>query len=308
MEKTAFQVKPAPPFRLDLTVWVLRRRPHNLIDCWDGCTYRRVLVVQGQAVAVAVSQTGSAEAPRLLVEAGHTQAEGELTAALTPLLDMMLGLNADLSAFYGLARGDTQLGPLVARFRGFKPPQFPSIFEALVNAIACQQLSLTLGIHLLNRLATTYGTVFRGEGEPRYAFPRAGDLAGLEPAALRALGFSRSKGQAIIAVAGGLTRGNLDLENLRKMAAAEAGRRLQALQGIGRWSAEYVLLRGLGQWSVFPGDDVGARRHLEKWLRPDEPLNYAGVRRLLARWQPYGGLIYFHLLLRGLAEHGLLSP
>ena len=36
-----FTLEPVPPFRLDLTVWTLRRRPHNTIDDWDGETYRR---------------------------------------------------------------------------------------------------------------------------------------------------------------------------------------------------------------------------------------------------------------------------
>ncbi|MHB9073821.1 MAG: DNA-3-methyladenine glycosylase family protein [Desulfobaccales bacterium] len=307
MRKTTFQLKPVPPFRLDLTVWVLRRRSHNLVDRWDGGTYRRVLVVQDQAVEVAVSQTGPAESPRLLVEAEHTQPQKELTAILTPVLTRMLGVNADLSDFYRLAGADARLGPLMARFRGFKPPRYPSVFEALVNAIAGQQISLTLAIHLLNRLATSYGPVFPGTAEPRRAFPRPRDLANLTPEAFRALGFSRSKGSAIIAVARGLTTGSLDLEDLEKIEEAEAVARLIGLKGVGRWSAEYVLLRGLGHWSVFPGDDVGARRHLEKWLKLAEPLDYEGVRRVLAGWQPYGGLIYFHFLLSGLAEDGHLS-
>ena len=41
----AFVLRPIPPFRLDLTVWALRRRPRNLIDRWDGTTYRRVIVI-----------------------------------------------------------------------------------------------------------------------------------------------------------------------------------------------------------------------------------------------------------------------
>ncbi len=36
MASLFLQFKPMPPFRLDLTVWVLRRRPHNLMDRWDG--------------------------------------------------------------------------------------------------------------------------------------------------------------------------------------------------------------------------------------------------------------------------------
>src|SRR2546422_8595024 len=40
-----FRTRPVPPFRLDLTVWALRRRARNLVDRWDGTTYRRVVVV-----------------------------------------------------------------------------------------------------------------------------------------------------------------------------------------------------------------------------------------------------------------------
>jgi DNA-3-methyladenine glycosylase II len=36
------EIATRPPFRLDLTTWALRRRPHNAIDRWDASTYRRV--------------------------------------------------------------------------------------------------------------------------------------------------------------------------------------------------------------------------------------------------------------------------
>jgi DNA-3-methyladenine glycosylase II len=307
LRQTTFQLKPVPPFRLDLTVWTLRRRPHNLVDRWDGGTYRRVLVVQNQAVEVAVTQTGPAESPLLLVEASHALPQKELTTNLIPLLTKMLGLDAYLADFYRLTDTDARLKLLVERFRGFKPPRYPSVFEALVNAIACQQLTLTLGIHLLNRMATSYGPIFPGPEEPRHAFPRPVDLAGLESDAFRSMGFSHSKGRAIIEIARGISSGGQDLEHLEKLEETEAVTRLLALKGVGRWSAEYVLLRGLGHWAVFPGDDVGARHHLEKWLQLDESLDYEGVRRILARWRPYGGLIYFHFLLSGIAEAGHLT-
>jgi DNA-3-methyladenine glycosylase II len=307
LRQTTFKLKPVPPFRLDLTVWVLRRRPHNLVDRWDGRTYRRVLMVQDQAVEVAVTQTSPAESPLLLIEVSHTHLLKDLTTILSPLLVKMLGLNIELKAFYRLASADPRLEALAGRFRGVKPPRFPTVFEALLNAIACQQLSLTLGIHLLNRMATAYAPVFEADFEPRHAFPRPEDLASLLPEAFRALGFSHNKGKAIIGLAQGLTTGSLDVEDLERLGDTEAVTRLLALKGVGRWSAEYALLRGLGRWSVFPGDDIGARRHLMNWLQLDEPLNYEEVHRLLARWQPYGGLIYFHLLLSGLAEAGHLS-
>ena len=53
-----FTLNPAAPFRLDLTVWTLRRQPVNEMDRWDGRTYRRVIVVGGNAVLVEVVQVG----------------------------------------------------------------------------------------------------------------------------------------------------------------------------------------------------------------------------------------------------------
>jgi DNA-3-methyladenine glycosylase II len=82
---------------------------------------------------------------------------------------------------------------------------------------------------------------------------------------------------------------------------------LQALRGVGRWTAEYALLRGLGRLHVFPGDDVGGRHNLRRWLNLSDPLDYDGVRRTLARWQPYSGLVYFHLMLDRLADAGWLT-
>jgi DNA-3-methyladenine glycosylase II len=75
---------------------------------------------------------------------------------------------------------------------------------------------------------------------------------------------------------------------------------LRTLRGVGRWTAEYVLLRGLGRLHVFPGDDVGARNNLQRWLGLLEPLDYEGAQRTLAQWAPFQGLVYFHLLLRSL--------
>ena len=88
---------------------------------------------------------------------------------------------------------------------------------------------------------------------------------------------------------------------------AAAIERLTRLRGIGRWTAEYVLLRGLGRLNVFPGDDVGAHNKLRRFFDIDTPLDYDSVKQLVARWHPYAGMVYFHLLLESLSETGLLK-
>lgn len=308
MASLSLQLKPVPPFRLDLTVWVLRRRPHNLMDRWDGQTYRRVLVVQDRPVEVAVRQNGPPESPDIQIEARGTAAGPQAAAILTAGLTRMLGLAVDLNDFYRLAARDPQLHTLAQDFRGVKPPRYPSLFEGLANAIACQQISLTVGIHVLNRLTQAFGPPFPGDAEPpAHAFPRPQDLAGLEPQALRDLGFSFNKARTLIELSQGLLGGSLNLDNLPSLDDGAAVKALSRLKGIGRWTAEYALLRGLGRIHLFPGDDLGARKRLEEWLHLQEPLDYQGVQRIMADFAPFGGLIYFHFLLNHLATEGHLT-
>ncbi len=302
----SFVLEPLPPFRLDLTVWVLRRRPDNVVDRWDGQTYRRALIVGSTPVEVAVRQTGPPDAPQLQVALAGAYLGPDARLAVGATLERMLGLRTDLTAFYRFAENDAMLGPLARQFRGFKPTRFPSLFEALVSAIACQQVTLTLGIRLLNRLAEAYGLAVPGQPAGAYAFPRPEDLAGLDPEALRRLAFSRQEARAAIELAHAIVAGRLDLERVAALDDEAAVAQLRQLRGVGRWTAEYVLLRGMGRTHLFPGDDVGARGNLQHWLGLEETFDYAGVRRAVDRWQPYAGLVYFHLLLKRLDESGYL--
>jgi DNA-3-methyladenine glycosylase II len=294
-----------PPYRLDLTVWALRRRPYNAVDTWDGHTYRRALELEGRAIEIAAFQAGSTLAPRLEVTLTGTNLDQRTEAAARVALAHLLGLRTDLSAFYRLAERDALLRTLATRFRGLKPPRFPTLFECVVNAIACQQLTITVGIRLLNRLAQTHGTT--PHNGALHAFPAPTRLAGLTPEALRPLGFSGPKARSIVELAARINAGTFDPSAIEKLDDPEALQALLRLRGVGRWTAEYTLLRGLRRLHVFPGDDVGARNNLARWLDLPEPLDYARVQAAVHHWQPFAGLVYFHLLLANLAEHGELT-
>jgi DNA-3-methyladenine glycosylase II len=265
MSRSTFHLEPVPPFRLDLTVWTLRRRPDNAVDRWDGQTYRRVLPLPAGPVEVAVTQVRPPGAPQLRVVVGGQPLRSPLKAAVISALERLLGLRIDLTAFYRFAARQGRLGQLARRFRGMKPPRFATVFQSVVNAIACQQVTLTLGIRLLNRLVANYGPALAEGDEAAHAFPRPDDLAGLRPDGLRRLGFRRQKGRAMIDLARSVTGGRFDPDELAELPDEEAVERLRSLRGVGRWTAEYVLLRGLGRANIFPGDDVGARNNLQQY-------------------------------------------
>ena len=308
MKSLNFELRPVAPFRLDLTAWALRRRSHNFIDRWDGTTWHRILMFDDEPLDAAVTQSGTAESPRLRVTLrGGRRIPQHAKDAAARLLRQMFGLGVDLSPFYRLAARDRWLAPLAQRFRGLKPPRFPSVFEALANAIACQQLSLTVGIGLLYRRAVRRGPDRRGGGNTQHAFPRSADILRQSPDSLRALGFSFAKARSLLELSRTEADGQLHLEKLEKLDNEEVLPLLLCLRGIGRWTAEYALLRGLGRTNVFPGDDVGARNRLALWLGRDQPMDYETVRRAVRRWQPYSGLVYFHLLLEGLTQSKVFS-
>jgi DNA-3-methyladenine glycosylase II len=308
MESTTFSIEPAAPFRLDLTAWLLRRRPDNVIDRWDGGTYRRVLVIEGQPVGTEISQTGLPERPiiQVLVNAPGGALNPGTKARIMSVISQMLGTGVDMGEFYRLTMDNPQLDALARQFRGVKPPMFPTLFEALVNAIACQQLSLLVGIRVLGRLAESYGTSLMERNGAAYAFPDPENLAGLSPKSLQTLGFSHNKARAVIELACAIIEKRLDLGELVNLDNDAAAARLCKLYGVGRWTAEYVLLRGLGRLHVFPADDVGARNNLQRWLGLARPPDYDGVRSSISPWRDFGGLIYFHLLLKRLSEAGFL--
>ena len=308
MTKISMRIKPRPPFRLDLTVWALRRQPHNRIDRWDGKTYSRVLVVDNAPVLVEVTQEGPAEGPRLVVSiSGHKVISKERTKReVRSLLRKVLGTSEDMQGFYQVARKDARLNVLAKGLIGLKPPCFPSVFEALINAFACQQLSLNVGITLLNRLSEAYGTCFICSDNSIHAFPTPEDLADAGPAALRKLGFSRNKGHAIVTLARSVLDKELDLASMGTMNDREVVDALQKIAGVGRWTAEYVMLRGLRRLHVFPGDDVGAQNNLQRFLHLKGKPDYAIIKRIMLRWKPYGGFVYFHFLLQKLKSKGLL--
>lgn len=303
-------LRPLPPFRLDLTVWALRRQPHNLVDHWDGQTWRRVLAVGEAGVELQLRQRGSPASPLLELRLRGPAAELEAAREVAPAAaTRLLGLDGELADFYRIAQADARLAPLAARYRGLRPQRFLDLFEALANAVACQQVSLNVGITLLGRLCRRYGRRLAGGARCDagcYAFPRAHDLLDADPRDLRRDGWSLRKAEYLLDIAATLADGSW----ARRLEGADDAQALQALlglRGIGRWSAQYALLRGLGRCNSFPVDDAGARKYLALWLGLPAALDARTTEELVSHWQPCAGLVYFHLLLWRLERCGALT-
>lgn len=116
-----------------------------------------------------------------------------------------------------------------------------------------------MGIILLNRLAERFG---RQLDDTRHAFPHPEDLCEAESTDLRPLGYSLRKVCALLDLARGVATRQIDLASVMELDDQEAVEHLSELRGVGRWTAEYALLRGLGRINVFPGMTWG---HVGIW-------------------------------------------
>ncbi len=300
-------LKPIPPFRLEFTVWGLRRRRQNIIDQWKNRLYKRVLVIGNRRIGISIHQSGSTLKPSLQIKLSKKVSDIAQKAFVKQFVAKLLGTQVSLEQFYMFSNQDRALGSIVLKYVGFKPPRFISVFEAAVNGICCQQLSLTAGIILLNRLAMLCSEPVENDGELMYAFPEPEEIAKLKMRQLKQLGFSTNKAKTLLELAKKVAGGDVNLESFDALDDEKVISEICELRGLGRWTAEYMLLRGLGRLQIYPGDDIGFQNGLKHWLQFKCKMDYSVVKKIMKRWQPYGGMIYFHMLLERLSREKLIS-
>lgn len=269
-------------FDLALTARVLRRSTRNPVDRVepDGSWSRVALLPHGPTLVRVAQQRGM-----LICTATPRVADRR---ALTSLISRVFSLEVELAPFFRRLRREPGFAEVARRCAGLRPQRFASLFEALANGFACQQLSLDSGLFRLGRLAERFGARVADRVGP----PLAERVAQAPLSRLRAAGLSQKRAAALRLVA------RLPLDRLEAELAAlsdeEARRRLCELPGVGPWTSDYVLLRGLGRLDIFPAGDVGAARTLGHIL--GRSITPSHALQLAARFSPQRGMLYFCML------------
>ena len=286
------------PFRLDLTVSALRRLPTNVVDVLtpDGQYLHAWAGAHGPLIT-RVSQP-RADALAVTIE-GDARDAGEHEQVLA-MVRRTLGVDRDVSPFVSAAAGIPWLGPLAHRLRGLKPPRYRSLWEAFVNAILFQQVSLHAASAVVRRLILAFGTPLESEGTPLYLFPSAERVLGETDDTLRVMGISAGKIATLRRAGDAMLSGELDEAMLEERSSADAAALLRRIKGIGPWTATVILLRGFGRLDVFPLNDSGVARTLAL-VAGDAPFDVAHVLTTLGAQR---GMLYYHLLLARLETQG----
>jgi DNA-3-methyladenine glycosylase II len=287
------------PYRLDLTVNVLRRLSTNLVDVLtpDG-VYLRLL---GDEPRPTLIQARQSEPGKITVE---IESDSRRTTEVLAAARRMLGLEADLSRFYHSATAIPWLHPLVLRMRGVRPPRYPTLWEACVNAIVFQQISLHAASSIMRRFIVGLSERVDRGGVAVYRFPSMAQFQATPDHVLAAAGLSAGKLATLRRVAEAVGTGVLQEAPLEQLPSAEASALLRKIKGIGPWTAAVILLRGLGRLDVFPVNDSSVTRNL---LLLGGPATLE-LDALLTTLGPERGMLYYHLLLGRLEARGDLAP
>ncbi|HEU6453073.1 MAG TPA: hypothetical protein VFT57_16765 [Gemmatimonadaceae bacterium] len=296
--RSGYTIPVVPPFRLDLTVSALRRLPTNPIDVItpDGRYLHAMPAVHHPAI-VHVRQSGAAE---LEVTIDADPLDENDHPRIISVIARSLGVDRDLTEFYGAASALPWLHPLAIQFRGLKPPRYRTLWEALVNAVVYQQVSLHAASAVVKRIIQAFGTPLESEGAPVHLFPGAEQVLAASDDELRGLGLSAGKLATLRRAADAIAAGTLASDSLEHLPSAEAAARLRSIKGIGPWTATVILLRGFGRLDVFPMNDSGVASNLS--LASGSAA--ADLESILGALGAQKGMLYFHLLLARLATRG----
>ena len=159
-------------------------------------------------------------------------------------------------------------------------------FDTLVGSIVSQQLSVKAADTIFARLRAAAG------GQP-YLQPAA--LLQLSTEELRAVGLSRAKARYVQAVTEAQLSGELDWKAIRRADDETAITLLTRLPGVGRWTAEMLLIFQLDRLDIFAVGDLGLRRAVESLYRKGKPITDLGLKRITNRWRPVRSVASWYL-------------
>ena len=250
-------------------------------------TFRCAVRINGSPLLMEVRQPNKKE-PILEIISPSSRHDKDLKN----LAHWMLFGDLDLKPFYRLARGHPKLSSIIEQLRGLKPFRPPSLFEMAVTAITEQQISLAAACRIRLRLIETFGNRI---GD-LWAFPAPERLARASIEEIMKCGLSYRKATYVSGITGKIADGSLDLDLLKGMGDEDARSFIMDLRGFGRWSADYILIRGLGRMDCIPADDLGIQTVVGKHLGKGSRLSSEGVQKALEPFKPYRGLAAFYLL------------
>jgi DNA-3-methyladenine glycosylase II len=289
------KIKPLPPFDLDLSAslfsegdWRIRR--------YEAGRYWQVVRLEKRLALATVRSLGTVDEPMLSVDLEPTRTSEADGMVADALIRRIFNLDLNLQPFYEAVKGDRVMSQLTRALCGLRSPSTPSVFEALIDSIVEQQISLQAAWSLQRRLTEAFGDVLILGEKTYYAFPSPTRLAEASLQELRSCGLSQRKAEYVRDVSQLVVDG-LDLEGLNVLADEKIIEELCKIRGVGVWTAELTMVRGMQKFDAIPADDLGLRRAVAHYYYDDRKISGSEARRTAEAWKGWRGLGGFYLIM-----------
>lgn len=272
-----------PPYDWPAILGFLAARAIPAVEAVSGGVYRRAVRLGNRRGWISVAPAANRPALRADVSLSLAPVLMPLAARLRRLFD----LDAQPQLIARQLRTDRELAPRVRAHPGLRVPGAFDGFETAARAVLGQQVSVAAATTLAGRVATTIGeAIDTPHPELTRLWPTADRLAQTSEGALSALGILPSRERTLRALAASTSRGDLELSPAGDVRSALE--RLEAVPGIGPWTAQYVAMRALGWPDAFPESDLGIRKALGG-------VSASEARRRAERWRPWRAYSAMHL-------------
>ncbi|GAB5539426.1 MAG: DNA-3-methyladenine glycosylase [Salibacteraceae bacterium] len=175
-------------------------------------------------------------------------------------------------------RKDQVLGRVIEKVPLVVPAVQTDIYSVLLRTVVEQQLSVKAARTIWSRVLTKFSHN-----------PSPTHILESDPEELRSCGLSYQQINYFKNVADFARHGKLMNKELSKMDDDALIRHLSSIKGIGKWSAEMILMFSLGRPNVFPVDDLVIRNAMIKLygLTSERKALYKDLEQIAAMWAPY---------------------
>jgi 3-methyladenine DNA glycosylase/8-oxoguanine DNA glycosylase len=198
-------------------------------------------------------------------------------------LTRVLGVDQAMPAF-----ADPVLAALAQRTPGMRPQASGSVFDSLVSCIAGQSITVAAAAVIETRISALFHEGIELHGRRFHPHPTAEELAQASPALIRQTGVTWKRAEAIVAAANATVNGEMPPESGPAFDLDELRCWLRSLPLVGPWTAESVLLWGLGEADAFPPGDAALLRAVKRaYERPE--IDHRVLTRLAEDWRPARG-------------------
>ncbi len=293
--RTEIILSPTPPYDFDLSFSYLGPHRPDPIARFNGTTFSRIWSLGSDADAlISLKSLGSLNRPKILLTIEGENLVDEDIDRCVEQIEKAFCLHLDLDAFYREIERDSTLRQHCLNNIGLKPVLEPSIFEALTWAIIGQQVNLRFACQVKEGMLKKFARSVTFNDHLYYRYPTAEELAGRDPLEWREFKCSLRKAEYIIGLAE-LVQSGFDLVGLGDLPDEEIVERLVQIRGIGRWTADYALIRGLGRFDALPTGDAGLLNGYKNVYNLQVKPDPEELVKRAESWRPYRGLATYYL-------------